>query len=87
MSFVPEVIPAAYSLIEDRSTFAHVANLKYPQDRKAIAKLTLIGKQVWYAAQDPHQLIEADGDFHHFWAMRYVFPLKVKRFFYLFKFW
>lgn len=87
MSFTPEVISPEYSMRESRDCYAHVKNLKYPADRAAIARLKLAEKVVWYAAQDPHEHIEAGEDFASFWYWHYIVPLKMKRILFWFKFW
>lgn len=87
MSFTPEVITPEYSLLETHDCYAHIKGLGYPADKGTIGRLPLNEKQVWYAAQDPHSLIEAGNDFQSFWYWHYVMPLKVKRFMYWFKFW
>lgn len=80
MSFVP------FAIEPPRFWFS-MKDLKWPEDRKTIARLSLEGKQIWYAAQDPIKLIESDSDFHSFWFRNYILPLKIKRFLYILKFW
>lgn len=87
MSFIPQVITPAYAEIKTRIDYSSLNGLKYPEDRKKIARLPLAHLQVWYAAQDPHTLIEAGGDFHSFWYWHYILPLKLKRIVFKLKFW
>lgn len=62
MSFTPEVVSPEYSVIESRDCYAHVKGLKYPADAAKIKRLTLVEKQVWYASQDPQELITIDAN-------------------------
>ena len=87
MSFQPKVVTPEYALINGKTDFSHIRDYKFPENKREIARLSLAGKQVWYAAQDPHTLIEADADFGSFWYWRYILPLKLKRFLFSFKFW
>ena len=61
--------------------------LKYPENRWRIALLSQPAKEAWYAAQEPKDLIERSKDFERFWKTWYLGHIKLKRFFYSFKFW
>ncbi len=87
MSFQPQALTPEYSMVESRDCYAHLKDLKFPDDKQKIAYLSLAEKQVWYAAQDPHALIESGEDFHQFWFLRYLLPLRLKRIAFWFKFW
>ncbi len=87
MSFVPDVVSPEYSEVKTRTTYEGLSELKFPEDAAKIKRLTLAAKQVWYAGQDPQILVQSDADFHQFWYLNYIFPLKLKRFAYIFKFW
>lgn len=45
-----------------RRTFAHLKSLKWPDDKRSIAKLSLEEKIVWYTGQDPHDMIDLDAN-------------------------
>lgn len=62
-------------------------HLSWPKDRMRIALLSLSDKQAWYAAQKPEDLASSSLEFQSFWQRWYIRPLKIKRFFYSFKFW
>ena len=66
-----------------------VAKLKWPDQKRMIARLPLNAKQIWYAAQNPQTLIDlsSDKNFRKWWDRHYLLPLKIKRFFYSLKFW
>lgn len=89
MSYVPEIVSPLYSELGSRIDHSRAADLKFPEDGMKIARLSLLNKQVWIAAQDPQHLIDLmlDDKFKRFWWRYYILPLKIKRFFYKFKFW
>lgn len=87
MSYTPDAVTPEFSLLDNHMCYAHLKGLRYPGDKGAIARLPLAEKMVWYAAQDPHTLIEADDDFAVFWFWHYIVPLRIKRLIFKLKFW
>ncbi len=89
MSFAPDAVTPEYSLLMTRETWAYVRDLEFPRDWKKIAFLNLNAKMVWWAAQDPQDMIDKglETQFRRFWFRYYLLPLKIKRFLYRFKFW
>lgn len=57
---------------------------KFPEDKKAIAKLSLEDKMVWYLMQDPREMVFLGNspEFQVFWRWHVVIPMKIKRFYY-----
>lgn len=62
MSFSPDAVNAQFATIADRQDYSRVQDLKWPKDKGRIGALSLAEKQVWYAAQDPHELISIDAN-------------------------
>jgi hypothetical protein len=66
---------------------AEMLALKFPEDKRRIAKLSHDDKMEWYAHQfqvDPRGAAVnlSTKEFERFWKWRVVIPMKVKRFFY-----
>lgn len=87
MSHVPNAITPEYVLIETRFDFSPLKDLKFPEDKLKMAGHSLSELQVWYAAQDPHDLMEMGDDFLTWWKWHYLVPLRCKRLIYKLKFW
>ncbi len=61
--------------------------LKFPDDKKPIAKLSVEKKAEWYAYQFERQpgqvpIALTTSEFRTFWKWRYYWPLRMKRFFF-----
>lgn len=58
-----------------------IYTLKWPQDRKELAKLPVIELQLWIASQDPRGLVflAQDREYQRFIKYHYLWPLKLKR--------
>lgn len=89
MSYIPTIVSPLYSTLKNRKTFFKASDVKYPEDGMRLARLSLLEKQVWIAAQDPQRMLDLmlNDKFKRFWFRYYIFPLKCKRFLYKFKFW
>jgi hypothetical protein len=59
----------------------------FPQDRKAISKLTLDQKMEWYLTREPRTMVFLgnDQDFKRFWKWTVLVPMKLKRLYYRIK--
>lgn len=66
-----------------------IPRLRWPDDKESIAGLSLEEKIWWFASQDPTAMtvIGNTKDFARFWFWCYLFPLRIKRLIYKFKFW
>lgn len=66
-----------------------VYELRWPDDKKAIARLDLDAKQQWWAMQDARAMIflSETEEFKRFWFFHYLVPLRLKRLVYRLKFW
>ena len=84
---LPFAITTRYAMIQNRHDFSSLQDLKFPQDKYQIARLSLFQKQIWYASKDPHELIQETPLFKAWWFRHYVMPLRIKRLFYKLKFW
>lgn len=61
----------------------------FPEHKGKIAALNYERKQEWYASRDPKDMVWLgnDKDFQRFWYWTYLFPLRIKRFFFKVKNW
>jgi hypothetical protein len=66
-----------------------IAEYRWPDDKKRIARLDLDSKQQWWAAQDARSMIflAETEEFKRFWFFHYLVPLRAKRLLYRLKFW
>lgn len=86
---VPDMVTPEYALLENHRDFSHIKELKFPRDATRLCFMTLEEKAVWYASQDPQDVIDLAGSkqFQVFWRRFYARPLKLKRGLYKLKFW
>lgn len=70
-------------MIMGETVLDRLAALKWPLNAFEIKQLTLAEKEIWYFCQDSRHMIflAQRPDFKKFWYWTYLFPLRVKRFF------
>lgn len=66
-----------------------LSKIKWPDHKEFIAGLNLDLKMQWYALQDARDMVYLGDtqEFKAFWYWHYLFPLRMKRLMYRFKFW
>jgi hypothetical protein len=70
-----------------RMTTEQIELLKWPQDRKELAQLSITGLQTWYVAQDMTQMVflGQNREFKRFIYWHYSVPVKLLRLYYKMK--
>ena len=68
--------------LENTIPFEHLNTLKWPADKRTIARLPLEEMVCWYAGQEPRYMVflGQDSEFKKFWKRHYLRPLHLKRF-------
>lgn len=64
-----------------------IAALKYPHDASKIARLSIMGFQMWYSSQNPREMVYLGQfkEFQRFVWLNYTWKVKVLRFWFKIK--